>query len=90
MKFFRFILPYILISPAAIAVFFIVLFVCCVSVEFAMHIMLYVLGSLTFVTQTSQNIFVSVTSAGPSLIAAALFMNKAVYEMKHIQLKNER
>ena len=87
MKFVKFILPYVLISPVSVAVFFIALFVSCISVEFVMNGMLHALGAFSLVSQTFRNIFVSAAGSGISLIAAALFMNKAVYEMRQIRFK---
>ena len=83
MKFAKFILPYVLISPVSVA--FITLFVSCLSIEFVMNGMLHALGAFSLVSQTFRNIFVSVAGSGISLIAAALFMNKAVHEMRQLQ-----
>ncbi len=83
MKFVHYMLPYVLFSPVSVAVFFIALFVCCISVEFVMHSILYMLGLLSVVSQTAQNIFVSATGSGVSLIAAAIFLNRAVYGFRH-------
>ena len=85
MKFAKFILPYVLISPVSVAVFFITLFVSCLSIEFVMNGMLHALGAFSLVSQTFRNIFVSTAGSGISLIAAALFMNKAVHEMRQLQ-----
>ncbi len=45
MKFAKFILPYVLISPVSVAVFFIALFVSCIAIEFVMNGMLHALES---------------------------------------------
>lgn len=87
MKFVTYILPYVLISPVSVAVFFIAMFVSCLSIEFVMNGTLQALGLFAIVSQTFRHIFVSAASAGISLIAAALFMNKAVREMRQIQFK---
>ena len=83
MKFVKFIIPYLVVSPAAVAVFFIAMFICCVSVESLLHGMLYIAGLFSlFVSQHAQDVTV-VTIAGPmALIIAALFMNKAAYEFR--------
>ena len=49
MKFAKFILPYVLISPVSVAVFFITLFVSCLSIEFVMNGMLHALGAFSLV-----------------------------------------
>ena len=85
MKFAKFILPYVLISPVSVAVFFITLFVSCLSIEFVMNGMLACIRAFSLVSQTFRNIFVSAAGSGISLIAAALFMNKAVHEMRQLQ-----
>ena len=85
MKFVKYIVPYLLISPVSVAVFFITLFVSCLSIEFVMDGMLHALGAFSLVSQTFRNIFVSTAGSGISLIAAALFMNKAVHEMRQLQ-----
>ena len=85
MKFVKFILPYVLISPVSVAVFFITLFVSCLSIEFVMNGMLHALGAFSLGSPTFRNIFVSVAGSGISLSAAALFMNKAVHEMRQLQ-----
>ncbi len=82
MKLITVILPYILISPVSVAVFFIALFLSCLSIEYIMHGILYILGILSSISQDWQNMFVAASGAGISLIAAALFMNKAVREMQ--------
>lgn len=84
MRFAKFIVPYVIISPASVAVFFIALFVSCISVEFAMHAVLNAVGVLPLVSQTAQNIFVSTAGATTSLFAAALFMNKGVRELREM------
>ncbi|MBM6732870.1 hypothetical protein [Megasphaera stantonii] len=85
MKFAKFVLPYVLISPVSVAVFFITLFVSCIAIEFVMNGILHALGVFSLVSQTFRNIFVSAAGSGISLIAAALFMNKAVHEMRQLQ-----
>ena len=85
MKFAKFVLPYVLISPVSVAVFFIALFVSCIAIEFVMNGMLHALGIFSLVSQAFRNIFVSAAGSGISLIAAALFMNNAVHEMRQLQ-----
>ena len=55
MKFVKYIVPYLLISPVSVAVFFIALFVSCISIEFVMHAVLTVLGVLSLISKTAQN-----------------------------------
>ena len=83
MKFAKFILPYVLISPVSVAVFFIALFVSCIAIEFVMNGMLHALGVFSLVSQTFRNIFVSAAGSGISLIAAALFMNNSIYTLEY-------
>lgn len=85
MKFVKFIVPYVVVSPAAMAVFFIAMFIGCVSVESLLHGMLYIAGLFSlFLSKHAQDITV-VSIAGPiALLTAALFMNKAVYEFRHM------
>lgn len=83
MKLVKFLLPYLIVSPAAMAVFFIAMFLCCVSVESVMHGLLYVAGLFSlFVSKNAQNITVVSIAAPLALLIAALFMNKAVYELR--------
>lgn len=86
MKFVKYIVPYLLISPVSVAVFFIALFVSCISIEFVMHAVLTVLGMLSLISKTAQNIFVSTAGAAVSILAAAVFMNKAVEELRHTHI----
>lgn len=82
MKWMKFAFPYLLVSPAVLGVFFISMFICCVSVETAMHIMLQHMGILPIMSQHTQDIAV-ITLAGPvAMFISALFMNKAVYEVR--------
>lgn len=83
MKLIRFVLPYIVISPAAVAVFFIALFFACVSIEGVLDGALYLSGTLHILSQTAQNIIVASAGAVLALLISAIFMNKAVYELKH-------
>ena len=86
MKFVKYIVPYLLISPVSVAVFFIALFVSCISIEFVMHAVLTVLGVLSLISKTTQNIFVSTAGAAVSILAAAVFMNNAVEELRHTHI----
>lgn len=83
MKVLKFVLPYLIVSPAAMAVFFIAMFISCVSVESLLHGVLYIAGMFSlFLSKHTQDMTV-VAIAGPmALLAAALFMNKAVYELR--------
>lgn len=85
MKFAKFVLPYIIVSPVVLAVFFIAMFLCCVSVETILHGLLYIAGMFSlFISKHAQDITV-VSVAGPvAMLIAALFMNKAVYELKNM------
>ncbi len=86
MKFVKYIVPYLLVSPVSVAVFFIALAVSCISIEFVMHAVLAVLGVLSLISKTAQNIFVSTAGAAVSVFAAAIFMNKAVKEVRHTHI----
>ena len=81
MKFIKFIVPYVIVSPAAVAVFFIAMFLCCVSVESVLHGILYITGLFSvFMTKHAQDITV-ISLAGPiALGIAGFFMNRAVHE----------
>lgn len=82
MKFVKYLVPYLLLSPVSVAVFFIAMFVSCISIEFVMHVVLAVLGMVSFISQTAQNIFVSASGAAVSVLAAAVFLHKAVDELR--------
>lgn len=86
MKCIKFILPYLLISPVSVAVFFIAMFVSCISIEFVMHIVLTLFGIMSLISQTAQHIFVSATGVFLSLGTAAIFMNAAVKELRQLPI----
>ncbi len=86
MKFVKFILPYLLISPVSVAVFFIAMFVSCISIEFVMHMVLTIFGIVSLISKTAQHIFVSAAGVFLSLGTAAVFMNAAVKELRHLHI----
>lgn len=86
MKFVKYLVPYLLLSPVSVAVFFIAMFVSCISIEFVMHAVLAVLGMVSFISQTAQNIFVSASGAAVSVLAAAVFLHKAVDELRRTHI----
>lgn len=83
MKFVKYIVPYLLISPVSVAVFFIALCISCISIESVLHAVLPVFGMASLISKTAQVIFVASAGAAISIIAAAIFMNKAVWELRH-------
>lgn len=86
MKFVKYLVPYLLLSPVSVAVFFIAMFVSCISIECVMHAVLTVLGIVSLISKTAQNIFVSISGAAVSVLTAAVFLNKAVKELRHTHI----
>ena len=86
MKFVKYLVPYLLLSPVSVAVFFIAMFVSCISIECVMHAVLTILGIVSLISKTAQNIFVSISGVAVSVLTAAVFLNKAVKELRHTHI----
>lgn len=75
----------VIVSPAAVAVFFIAMFLCCISVESALHGILYVASMFSlFVSKHAQDITVVTIAAPLALFMAGFFMNRAVHEFNNM------
>lgn len=74
------VMPYILISGCAMCIFFIALFVCCVSLEAAFPTLLSYISLFSSYAIEAQRTIIVTVSIVIALYVSGSFMNRALYK----------
>lgn len=85
MKSAAYILSYIIMLPLAVAVFFIVMFLCCVSTESLIQIVSALTSSI--LSATGRNLLVVCLSAPFAILAGSAVLAKTAHEFRYTLLR---